>query len=114
MRSQCDEIMVHVAVHIFAFFAFLAVGWTLFFAWIVGLICRTLWLGFSRLTGRPMPRPVTAKVTSRVCTRLRCRASNPPQANFCRRCGAGLTPAPVRRQNPIPTGATLASGSNRA
>jgi hypothetical protein len=25
-----------------------------------------------------------------------------------------LTPAPVRRQNPIPTGATLASGSNRA
>jgi hypothetical protein len=83
--------------HIFGFIAILALAWVLFFLWIIGLIFRGIWLGFTRLTGLTIP---TARFSTkpRRCTRLRCLVVNPPQANFCRRCGSSLTRSAVGRQ----------------
>jgi hypothetical protein len=69
----------------------LAVGWVIFFIWLIATIFRAAWHGISCATGiaSPRPRPLVPRQTR--CTRLRCRAMNPPEANFCRRCGAALT-----------------------
>ena len=79
-----------MTIHLFGIFAIIALAWVLFFLWLVGLIFRGVWFGFIRLTGLTLP---TARLTTkpRRCTRLRCLVVNPPQANFCRRCGSSLT-----------------------
>ncbi|MGD0768157.1 MAG: zinc-ribbon domain-containing protein [Tepidisphaeraceae bacterium] len=75
----------------------LVVGWALFFAWVIGQICRVLWLGVSRMTGLGS-RSHAAQLGTLPCSRFRCGATNPPQANFCRRCGSPLLrPAPQRQ-----------------
>ncbi|MGD0140352.1 MAG: hypothetical protein ABSD28_15895 [Tepidisphaeraceae bacterium] len=89
--------MAHFAIHIFALIVVLAVGWALFFAWVIGQIFRGLWLGVSRLTGVGNQRQ-TAQPGARQCGRFRCGAMNPPQANFCRRCGSSLIQPAARRQ----------------
>ena len=89
--------MTHFAIHIFVLFAVLFVGWMLFFVWVIGQILRGLWLGVSRLTGLGNHRR-TARLNTRLCSRFRCGAMNPVQANFCRRCGSPLIRPAVRRQ----------------
>jgi hypothetical protein len=88
------------AFHIFGIFAILAVAWVLFFLWLIGMVVRGLWIGVMRLGGvaRP-PRSRRAGTFPRRCTRLRCLTENPPQANFCRRCGAPLVRAANRRDS---------------
>jgi ribosomal protein L40E len=81
--------MAHFAVHIFVVVVVLVVGWALFFAWLIGTIFHQLWLGFSRLTGIG-PRRRLAQTAARNCPRVRCGAINPPEANFCRRCGSPM------------------------
>jgi len=80
--------MVHLGVNIFAFLLMLVLGWILFFAWVVGLIFRGIWRGFSSLTGNS---PRTLSSNAKRCPGFRCGAENPPAANFCRRCGASLS-----------------------
>jgi ribosomal protein L40E len=48
--------------------------------------------GFGRAPGPP-PRIVEVREPGRICTRHKCRAKNPPQAQFCRRCGQSLPAA---------------------
>jgi ribosomal protein L40E len=82
--------MAHLAINFFFLVIILMVGWFLFFCWLLGTICKLIWRGFSRATGvGPRPRPAVFRMPR--CPRLRCRAVNPPEANFCRRCGTALT-----------------------
>lgn len=83
--------------HILGILAILALAWLLFFVWVIGMIFRGIWLGFVRLTGIA-DRPPRLAAKPRRCTRLRCLTENPPQANFCRRCGSSLTRSTVGRQ----------------
>lgn len=74
---------------------------TLFVFWVIASILR----GFTRLiTGpglRDKPRisppamqPIrTSAMAARPCPRDSCRATNPADARFCRRCGHGFQPA---------------------
>ncbi|MGD0389114.1 MAG: hypothetical protein ABSC42_09185 [Tepidisphaeraceae bacterium] len=89
--------MAHFAIHIFVLIVVLAVGWALFFAWVIGVVFRGLWFGISRLTGIGSHRRA-AQLKTRQCSRFRCGATNPAQANFCRRCGSSLIRPAVRRQ----------------
>jgi hypothetical protein len=82
--------MFPMTFHIVGVFAILALAWVLFFFWVVGLVVRAVWFGFRRLTGMAT-RTVSLSTKPRRCTRLRCLVVNPPQANFCRRCGDSLT-----------------------
>jgi len=88
---------MHFALNIFIVFLVLIVGWLLFFAWLVGLVFRTLWTVLSRLTGMGN-RPWPARPNTQRCAGLRCGAPNPASANFCRRCGASLNRSAVKRQ----------------
>ncbi|HEX4053480.1 MAG TPA: hypothetical protein VHX86_04375 [Tepidisphaeraceae bacterium] len=83
--------------HIFGILAILALAWVLFFVWLVGMIFRGMWLGFAHLTGIS-GRPPRLAARPRRCNRLRCLTVNPPQANFCRRCGSSLTRSTVGPQ----------------
>jgi hypothetical protein len=80
--------MIHLGFNIFVFFLMLVLGWILFFAWLVSLIFRGIWRGFSSLTGN---NPRTLSSDAKRCPGFRCGAENPPAANFCRRCGASLS-----------------------
>ena len=93
---------MHLAINIVVVFFMLAMGWIIFFAWLIGAICRGVWRGVTRISGtssRPRSAmPMNAPGQQR-CRRVRCRAINPPQANFCRRCGTPLAfGAPPRSQ----------------
>lgn len=88
--------------HLFGIFAIIALAWVLFFCWIVGLVFRALWMGVLHLTGMAS-RPPRMSAKPRRCTHVRCLTMNPPQANFCRRCGSSLTrSANVREASPGP------------
>lgn len=93
IRTAC---MAQLTVHIFGVFAILALGWVLFCLWLISLIFRFIWRGFVWLTGLPARPTISTK--PRQCTRLRCLIVNPPQANFCRRCGTSLTGYAVQPQ----------------
>jgi|GEM_PF-1511107 len=103
-----SKFMGPMTLHIFGFFAIVALAWVLFFLWIVSLAFRGIWCGFVRLSGLAAR---TAKLSTkpRRCTRLRCLAVNPPQANFCRRCGASLTRSAVGRQTSESRGCCFSS-----
>jgi hypothetical protein len=93
---------MHLAINIFVIFALLAAGWVMFFAWLIGTIIRGVCHGVSRITGTQ--KRVEAALPGQVrCRRVRCRAMNPPQANFCRRCGSPLTFPATQRQTYKPT-----------
>ena len=81
---------MHLAINMLALFAMLAFAWVMFFVWLIATICRGVWRGVSRISGLTPRRQFTTVAQTR-CRRVRCRAMNPPQANFCRRCGAPLT-----------------------
>jgi len=68
----------------------LAVLWLLLIAWVAMVIVRGIIRGVGRLIGLGGRRSPSY---SRLCTRLRCGADNPPQARFCRRCGSPLLQA---------------------
>jgi ribosomal protein L40E len=93
--------MTHFAIHMFVLIAVLVVGWALFFVWVIGQILRGLWFGVRRLTGIGGHRGA-AQVKTRQCSRFRCGATNPSQANFCRRCGSSLIRPAVRPQTGRP------------
>jgi ribosomal protein L40E len=84
--------------HIFGVFAILGLAWALFVLWIIGHVFRAVWIGFLHLTGMAN-RPPRLSNKARRCTHVRCLAVNPPQANFCRRCGSSLTRASAVREN---------------
>jgi ribosomal protein L40E len=94
--------------HIFGFIAIIALAWILFVLWLVGLIFRGIWLGFARLTGIDT-RAANLSTKPRRCTRLRCLVVNPPQANFCRRCGSSLTRSTAGRQTSGTSGQWVSS-----
>jgi hypothetical protein len=79
--SPLMPIMLFVMIMIVAVF--------LFTGWIVVMIGRALWRA---LAGNSAP-PVTIRgaMDSRMCVREHCRAINPSQAKFCRRCGSAIT-----------------------
>ncbi len=60
------------------------VGWVI--VRIIGLIGGTLF-GWTKTVAKP-------PATFRRCPRDKCRADNPMEANFCRRCGVRLQAAP--------------------
>jgi hypothetical protein len=81
------------------FMVVIAISAILFGGWVFITIVRmVLRLLFPARTG---PREVSVEPSSTVtCSRERCRASNPPGARFCRRCGRVLPAVehvPVRR-----------------
>lgn len=81
--------MIHLAVNFFVFI-FVAIGaFGLFVAYLIGQICRGIFLAFSRLTGTGNRYRIPPMHTRR-CSRLRCGARNPAEANYCRRCGSPL------------------------
>lgn len=83
--------------HIFGVFAILALAWLLFVLWIIGHVFRAVWIAFLHLTGLANRAP-RLSTKPRRCTHIRCLAMNPPQANFCRRCGSSLTRASTLRE----------------
>lgn len=94
--------MLEWIVTIFIFVAVIAVTALLFGGWLIVMIvralCRVLMLPFCERPGAA--RVLTGEVTAPRCGNERCRASNPPVASFCRRCGAPMRaaqPVPVRR-----------------
>jgi hypothetical protein len=97
-----------MTIHIFGIFAIIALAWVLFVLWLVGLIFRGIWLGFARLTG-VATRATNLSTRPRRCTRLRCLVVNPPQANFCRRCGSSLTRSTIGRQTSGKSGQWVSS-----
>ena len=66
----------------------------LFGGWVVLTVARWIARGIGRLFALP-PMPQTTPV-SMTCDRRNCRAVNPSQANFCRRCGRPLRAASRR------------------
>jgi ribosomal protein L40E len=79
------------AIHIFGFVLILIMGWVVFILWLIGQIFRGIFWGISGIL-RGGRRSMAPRSEFRRCTRLRCSAQNPAQANFCRRCGASLSP----------------------
>ncbi|MGD1277238.1 MAG: zinc ribbon domain-containing protein [Tepidisphaeraceae bacterium] len=71
-------------LHVLFLVALLIVAWVLFLGWLVWAVLR----GILRLLGL-IGRGGGSGPPNR-CPRFRCGASNPPAANFCRRCGTPL------------------------
>jgi len=90
--------MFHFVLNIFFFFLIIGAGWFLFVAWVLGMIVRTVWIAFSRVTGVVKPPRMPPAIT-RKCAAFRCGAANPAAANFCRRCGAPFARAAAKPQN---------------
>jgi ribosomal protein L40E len=82
-----------IFVQIIAFVALFFLGWIAFLVWIVATIFRKIFSGVSALFVR---RPRISRIEMQ-CTRMRCGASNPMNAQFCRRCGAPMMQAHNRR-----------------
>jgi len=75
----------------------------LFTGWVMFIVVRALIFGVMSMFGvrRTMPLPMPMRPTATVrCQTQGCRAINPADARFCRRCGRGLPaaqPVQVRR-----------------
>jgi hypothetical protein len=86
--------MAEIIITMFLFFAITAISIVLFGAWIFFSIARgiirILFGGNLKPRALPMRGPMT-----RTCPNPRCKETNPPAAQFCRRCGQPL-PAPQR------------------
>jgi ribosomal protein L40E len=95
--------MIHLAVNLFLFvvLTFMALG--LFITVVVARVIRGVFYAFGRLTGLGH-RYQMPPVFTRRCSRFRCGARNPTEANYCRRCGSPLPRAYARAQ-PDPSGA---------
>jgi ribosomal protein L40E len=90
---------MHLALNMVAFLMVLVVGWVLFFCWVIAFVFRTLFSvlrGFLRPRSRNWTFPRSA-ATAQRCPGLRCGATNPPAANFCRRCGSPMNRAYAAR-----------------
>jgi hypothetical protein len=80
-------------VQIVAFVALFFLGWIAFVIWIVFTVSR----GIIRSVGGLFIRRQRISPLEMQCTRMRCGASNPVNAQFCRRCGAPMMQAHNRR-----------------
>jgi hypothetical protein len=106
--------MSEVIMTMLVFFAVITITACVFGGWVIFNIFRLLARfavmmieGFSGMwhRRRPLPRPMMSSgdgdaSAGRMCPNDRCRAMNPPQARFCRRCGRALPatqPVAVRR-----------------
>jgi hypothetical protein len=76
-------------VQIFLFVGLFFLGWMVFLVWIVASVFRGIFRSVSGLINR---RPKLIG-TEMQCTRMRCGASNPINAQFCRRCGSPMMQA---------------------
>ena len=95
---------MEIAVTILVIIGAVLVTALVFGGWIVvafvRLIARAIGSGARTNLTNPLPMPVARRAR---CGRANCRADNPGQARFCRRCGRMLhvahpaAPAPVRR-----------------
>lgn len=86
---------LHVAFGAILFVVVMVVTAALFVGWVVVNLVRGL---FRLVAGpsRPVP-PAVHQLDSIVCNREHCRAINPGQARFCRRCGGALEASADRR-----------------
>lgn len=82
--------MVHAAVGVMLFAAVMLLTAVLFTGWVVVRVCRWMLRMFMGGPSTSMPRGV---LDTRLCVRDRCRAANPVQAQFCRRCGTAVNGA---------------------
>lgn len=84
--------MVHVAVGAVLFAALMVITAVLFTIWLVALVVRWMW---RLVMGGTSRSSYSSKgvLDTRMCSRDRCRAVNPSQAQFCRRCGTSLNDA---------------------
>jgi hypothetical protein len=89
---------MHFAIHIFALFAMMGMAWFFFFVWLISTIIRGVCSGVSRVAGVKRTYQPAAMSWQIRCRRVRCRALNPSDAKFCRRCGAPLSLVEIRRQ----------------
>lgn len=71
------------------FVGVIAVTAVLFGGWVVVVTARLLGRLLSALLGHH-DQTATRAAESRPCPRVRCQASNPIGAKFCRRCGRSL------------------------
>jgi hypothetical protein len=81
---------------ILVFFGVIVVTALIFGVWVVVSIVRGVFRGIMALVRtKPRLRFDPLALRGRVCHHERCRAVNPGQARFCRRCGREL-PAATR------------------
>lgn len=84
--------MFEFVVTILIFVAVIAITAVVFGGWVIVTVLRTI----GRVVfGPPAHRDqLTGGATSGlICPRHKCRAKNPPEARFCRRCGAPMPTA---------------------
>lgn len=97
--------METTAFVIFLSIAVLGVGAVLFIGWLAVVLVR----GGGRLLGLATGLNFGSAgraAAAVVCPRKQCRAINPAEARFCRRCGIGLGRRPARtRANGAPSAA---------
>jgi ribosomal protein L40E len=76
-------------VPVMLFVLVMVVAAFLFAGWVVVSIIRLLWRA---VTSSPSASSAAAPraMDSRMCVRDHCRAINPSQAKFCRRCGSAM------------------------
>ncbi len=94
-----------IGAAILIFIGVIAITALLFGGWIIYLLARALGAvlgGILRLIGVFPARssgtgPIVRVVGRVTCDRERCRASNPSDARFCRRCGRMLAGESARR-----------------
>jgi ribosomal protein L40E len=80
---------MHVALGAMLFVLVMIVTAVLFTGWVVVMLVRWLWAALTMSSA-----PVAASrgaMDSRMCIRDHCRAINPMQAKFCRRCGSAMS-----------------------
>lgn len=80
---------------LFLFITITAITAALFGAWVIVTVLRTIWHVLASVVGgSSKPRTIALNpISARTCTNLRCKASNPADAHFCRRCGQILPQA---------------------
>ncbi len=92
--------MIHLAVNLFLFVVFTFVALGLFITVVITRVIQGIFYAFGQLTrviglGHRYQMP---PVFTRRCSRFRCGARNPIEANYCRRCGSPLPRAYARAQ----------------
>jgi hypothetical protein len=65
----------------------------LFAGWLMVSVARIAWRGIEFLRGSESTSGLSGRTCR--CSRLRCGAYNPIEANFCRRCGSAMRRAAV-------------------
>jgi ribosomal protein L40E len=81
--------MFHLLFNLLVFVALSIMAFGLFCAFLIGRIFRGIFAIFSRLTGVKYQYRMP-QINAKRCMHLRCGARNPPEANYCRRCGSPL------------------------